>query len=135
MRPTSLAVVPLALAALLPGCLVVAAAAVAAGVVHVTSEDTVEVYFNNPYDKVFDAAEQELVARGGAPMTDRKTGKIEASLGHSSVSIQVTGTGDKSTRIEVKARKNQGISPDIDRANQIATGVSKRVGVSDGTTK
>ena len=127
MRPRPLALALIALASSIPGCVAVAVAAVAAGAVHVTSEDSVEVYFDAPHDRVFDAAEQQVVALGGSPLSNRVTGRIEAEVGHSDVEVQVTSVGKARTRVEVQARKNEGVSPDVDCANQVAMGIAKRL--------
>jgi uncharacterized protein DUF3568 len=117
---------------LLSGCESVgsaaAGAAVGAAVVHVTGEDTVEVYLEAPYDRVYDAAEAELRDEGGIPKGDRGSGHLEAEAGHSSVKIDVARVQKENrTRLTVKARKNSGISPDAERAGQIAVDIAQRV--------
>ena len=119
-----------ALAAVLaaPGCVFLAGAAIGAGVVHVVGEDSTEVVLEQSYESVFDASKEELAAKGAVEASDADAGVVEGSVGPSSVTITVTRETDSSVRVTVKARKNGGISPDQETAEEISYGLLRRTG-------
>jgi hypothetical protein len=119
-----------ALAAVLaaPGCVFLAGAAIGAGVVHVVGEDSTEVVVEQSYESVFDASKEELNTKGVVEASDVDAGLVQGSVGSSSVKITVTRETAGSVRITIKARKNGGISPDPDTAEQISYGVLRRTG-------
>lgn len=119
-----------ALAAVLaaPGCVFLAGAAIGAGVVHVVGEDSTEVVVEQSYQSVFDASKEELGAQGVVEASDSDSGMVEGSVGSSSVRITVRRETDSSVRLIIKARKNAGISPDPETAEQLSYGVLRRTG-------
>ncbi len=113
---------------LLQGCLLIAGAAIALGVVHVASEDTTEVNLEGTRDHIYDACEAEMKARGVVEKGDRVGGTLEGRVGGSSVTVTVEKATESAWKVAVRARKNSGISPDLDTAQQVAYAIVKRVG-------
>lgn len=122
-----IAVPLLAAAALaLPGCLLLAGAAIGAGIVHVVGSDSAEVVLEKDRAKVFEAAREEVKTRGVVETADAEAGTISGKVGSSSVAIAVAKETDSTVKVTVESRMNAGISPDPDTAQQVATAIVKR---------
>ena|SRR5688572_20447881 len=120
----------LALAAallLLPGCVLVAGAAVGAGIVYAAGEDTCEVRVDVDGDAAFAASRAEVVRRGSVDSTDEALGVIEARIGDSSVRVTVVEEGGGGhSLVRVKARTLVGLAPDRGTAEAVAVAVVRR---------
>jgi len=128
MKKAMLTAAVLAAALAVPGCVFLAGAAIGAGIVHAVGEDSTEVVLEEPYDAVFDASREELRARGVVEAADSEAGLLEGTVGGSSVKITVKRETDTTVRVTVKARKNAGISPDPEAAEQVSYGILRRSG-------
>jgi len=115
-----------AAAAPLPGCLLLAGAALGAGIVHVTSEDGAVVLLEVGPEAAFAAARGVLSDRGVLESADREAGLLRGTVGSSSVEVRVEDRGDGKSRVAVEARKNGGVSPDVTTAQQTAAGILER---------
>jgi len=111
---------------LLPGCLLVAGAAVGAGVVAATSEDTAQVDLRASRDEVFMTALRIVEAEGNVTDSNPGTGRIEGKVDGSSVLVKVFVVGDL-TRVTVKSRQIGGAFADLDLAESLATDISRAV--------
>ncbi len=117
----------LLLAASLPGCLLVAGAAIAAGVVHTVGDDVAEVTLESSTERVFEASENELASRSNGFRSYKGSLRIEGRVGASDVTITLDALPKESTRLRVVARKHEGLSPDVETAHQVAFAIVKRV--------
>jgi len=120
----------LALAAallILPGCLLVAGAAVGAGIVYSTGEDTAEVMVDVNGAAAFAATREEIILRGTIESADDAKGVIEARIGTSTVRATITrGREGHQSLVTVKARTNGGLGPDMETARILTVAVVKR---------
>ena len=116
----------LAAALPLPGCLLLAGAAVGAGVVRVAGEDAAEVVIERDYATVFAASEEEMKARGVLQSSNRETGTLRGRIGGSDLQVSVLREAETSVRARVTARRDSGVSPDPSSARLLATGIVKR---------
>ena len=121
-RITGLCILSLALLAL-PGCLL-GAAAVGAGVVAATSEDTARVDIRAPMDAVFDAASRQIESIVKITASDQSRGLLEGKSDGSSIEMSVFRVGEF-TRLRVTARKVAGTLPDLDLANRLASDINR----------
>jgi uncharacterized protein DUF3568 len=122
-----------AFAAALPGCLFVAGAAVAAGALVYTGDDSVEAHLDKPFDPVYGTAIEELKRRGTITVQSKEFGKIEADVivpNDAHVEISVERLGDNSTKLTVKARKLKKTVPDRTTAEQIGNSIIQSVSKS-----
>lgn len=126
MMKLRFAVLLAAAALALPGCLLLAGAAIGAGIVHVVGSDSAEVVLEKDRAKVFEAAREEVKTRGVVETADAEAGTISGRVGSSSVEIAVAKETDSTVKVTVESRKNSGISPDPDTAQQVATAIVKR---------
>ena len=111
----------------LPGCVFVAGAAVGAGVIHATGDDTLEVVLHSPPGKVYDEAAEVVRTRGTLDKSRPVVREIEGSVSGASVTVTVLPEEKGNSRLRVKARRNGGISPDLETAEQVASWILKRV--------
>ena len=121
------AVLLLLAATALPGCMIVAGAAVGAGVIHATGDDTLEVVLHSPPGRVYDEAEQVVRTRGAIEATRPLVREIDGSVSGASITVTVLPEEPGNSRLRVKARRNAGISPDLETAEQVASWILKRV--------
>ena len=123
MKPFALA----ALLLLLPGCVLVAGAAVGAGIVYAAGEDTCEVRVDVGGAAAFAASLEEVIRRGTLDSSDEARGVVEARVGDSSVEVSVIEEdGGGHSLVRVKARKLVGLAPDRATAETVAVAVVKR---------
>lgn len=120
----------LALAAallLLPGCVLVAGAAVGAGIVYAAGEDTAEVRVDVNAAAAFAASREEIIRRGKIDSADEAAGVIEARIGTSTVTVTVAEEPDGArSRVTVKARSTAGLAPDMETARILTVAVLRR---------
>lgn len=109
---------------LLPGCLLAAGAAVGAGVVAATSEDTAQVDLKSaPPQEVYDTALNLVENEGDVTSSDPGNWNLTGEIEKSKVTITIFRVNDF-TRVRVKARKLGGTLPDLDLAKRIANDIS-----------
>jgi hypothetical protein len=112
---------------LLPGCLLVAGAAVGAGVVYATGEDTAEVRVEVNPAAAYAAAREEVLARGKVETSDPEAGILTGTIGSSSVKVTVREEAQEGhSFVSVKARTNAGLGPDMETARTLTVAVVKR---------
>jgi len=112
---------------LLPGCLLVAGAAVGAGIVYSTGEDTAEVRVDVNAAAAFAASREEVILRGKIDSADEAAGVIEARIGTSTVRVAVVEEPEGGhSRVSVKARTTAGLAPDMETARILTVAVVKR---------
>ncbi len=116
-------------ALVLSGCVAVAAAAVAAGVVYTTSDDSSKVYFDQSRDTVFDACIKSVQELGVLDRDDRMAGSIEGTVDFATVTVQLNRPTKAMVKVTVSARKHVvGVSPAPDIAERVALDIAKRLG-------
>jgi hypothetical protein len=134
MRSSTLAIVTILAGLLvLPGCWFLAGAAVAAGTLVVTGEDSVEATLEKPFDPVYEAAVAELERRGTIRVRTREFGRLEGDVvvpNDASVVVKVERLGDRTTKLTVSARKLAKTIPDRDVAQAIGTSIIQAVAAS-----
>lgn len=127
MRTIS-ALLVVAASLVVPGCIAIAAAAVAAGVVHATSDDSSEVTLERSWSKVFSASIAEMEAKGHVDVRDEEAGRVEGHVASAKVVITMSRSTENTVKVRVTARKLEGVSPAPDVAQDIALGLVKRLG-------
>jgi len=125
VRVLTLAVLLLAVS-MTPGCLLLAGAALGAGIVHVTSEDEAMVLLDADFEDALKTSREVLAEKGLLEARDDKAGLVEGSIGSSSVSIRVERGPDTGSKVTVESRKNGGVSPDVTTAQQVASAILAR---------
>lgn len=130
MKSTFFQSLALACSALvLSGCVAVAAAAVAAGVVYTVSDDSSEVMFDQSWDTVFDACIKAVEEQGILDGENRTEGRINATVDFATVTVQLNRPSTAMVKVTVSARKHVvGVSPAPDIAERVALDVAKRLG-------
>lgn len=103
----------------LPGCVFVAGAAIGAGIVAATSEDTAQVDLDARVADVFATAVGVVERRGEVTGSSERSGEVEGNVGNSSVDVSVFAVNEF-TRVRVTARKLVGALPDLSLAEDIA---------------
>ena len=117
------------IALILSGCVAMAAAAVAAGVVYTTSDDSSEVYFDQSWDTVFDACLKAVANQGVLDRDDRTAGSIEGTVDFATVTVQLNRPSSAMVKVTVSARKHVvGVTPAPDIAERVALDIAKRLG-------
>lgn len=112
----------------LPGCLLVAGAAIGAGVVYAAGDDTAEVRVHASADSAYTAAREEVLRRGVVDSSDPAAGVLEGRIGTSRVRVRVVSEPDGLVKVTVRARTGSGLGPDMDTANDVAVAIVRRVG-------
>lgn len=111
----------------LPGCVLVAGAAVGAGIVYATGEDSCEVRVEVNGAAAYAASREEVVLRGKVESSDPAVGILEARIGTSDVKVTVVEeAGGTRSVVTVKARSAGGLAPDAETARILAVAVVKR---------
>lgn len=106
-----------------PSCALAVGVAIGAGIVHTTSEDTVEATLERPTGAVFAAAETVLEGRGEVLAADAERLRIEGETDGAELTMTIVALDDERARIEVRARRLQGLSPDLETAKRVARAV------------
>ena len=112
------------------GCLFVAGAAVAAGAVVYTGDDSIEATLDKPFDVVYDASMEELKRRGSITVQSKEFGKIEADVvvpNDAHVEVGVERMGNSTVKLTVKARKLAKTVPDSKTAEAIGNNIVQAV--------
>ena len=113
---------------ILSGCLALAAAAVAGGVVYATSDDSSETVVERPWSSAFSAAVAEVASQGHVELSDQNAGVVEGHVGTASVRVKLSKSTENSVKVHVRARKLEGLAPEPDTAERIAFGIVRRLG-------
>ena len=113
--------------ALLPSCALAVGAAIGAGVVHTTSEDTAEMILRDGEAAVFAAAEATLESLGRVEAADSKRGVLTARIDETEVEVRIGPAEAGKTRLEVQARRVAGLSPDLETAKRVARAVAEQL--------
>ena len=131
MRWHSMAVLgALACVTSLSGCLFVAGAAIASGVLVVTADDTEQATIDKPFDVVYDASVAELKRRGVIKLQTKEFGRLEADVvspSDSHVVVKIERQGEKASKLTVSARKLAKTLPDRDTADAIGKSIIEAV--------
>lgn len=114
--------------AALPGCILIAGAAIGAGVVYTTGDDTAAVRVHSTADAAYAAAREEVLRRGVVESSDSAARVLAGRIGSSSVRIHVVGEPDGMSKVTITSRTNAGLGPDMDTANELAVAVVRRLG-------
>ncbi|MBI1849505.1 MAG: DUF3568 family protein [Planctomycetes bacterium] len=112
------------------GCLFVAGAAVAAGAIVYTGDDSIEATLDKPFDVVYDASMEELKRRGSITVQSREFGKLEADVvvpNDAHVEVGVERVGNATVKLTVKARKLAKTVPDQKTAEAIGNNIIQSV--------
>ena len=109
------------------GCALAVGAAIGAGVVHTTSEDSVELTLGSSEADAFEAAEAVVDELGAVRLADSKRGQIEGTVEQSEVTIATSTTESGRARVTVSARRVAGLSPDLETARKIAGSIAERL--------
>jgi hypothetical protein len=113
-------------AAALPGCLLLAGAAVGAGIVHVTAEDRAVVDLEADPGTAYRTARDVIDDRGLLGTAKEDTRTVAGTIGGSSVEVRVDSRDGGGSRVTVEARRNAGVSPDVETAQQTASAILSR---------
>lgn len=108
---------------LCPSCALAVGVAIGAGIVHTTSEDTVEAIIEDSTEAVFRAAEAVLEGRGVVRAADLERLRIEGESDGAEVQMRIQAAENGRSRLEVRARRLQGLSPDLETAKRTARAV------------
>ncbi len=118
--------VAVALASALPGCLFVAGAAVGAGALVVTADDSVETTLESPFDRVYGIAVEEIQRRGTITLQTKEFGRLEGDVvvpNDSHVVVKIERLDDATVKLTVSARTLGSTLPDQDTAKAVATSI------------
>lgn len=113
---------------LLSGCLLVAGAAVGAGAVHVLGEDAAEVNLERDWDTVFNAGVDAVETLGSVETQDREAGVIEGHVKEADVTVKLEQVTKSTVKVVVEARKNEGVSPAPEIAQDVSHAIAERTG-------
>lgn len=113
-----------------PGCLVMAGAAVGAGVVVATGEDAAEIRFVEDRDVVWDATYAVADEWGAVTAVERERGFLEAKEGDTTVTVDVAERDSGAIRVRFRARKLGSTIPDRERAEILAENLARRLAKS-----
>ena len=108
------------------GCIVLALSAGAAGG-YAISKDEVEGFSDSSLVKVWQVGWEVLNREGAVQFADKDHVKIEAIVNDSKVSFQAEQVSPKSVRVQVKARKNMKLFPDIKLAQSLYLKIMKEL--------
>ena len=116
MKKILFAAIAVVLSLSLCGC---AAVLIGAGVAggYAISKDTAKIERDTSYGHAWSAASKVVEGMGVVSKQDKDAGKIEATVGGSSVVVTVSQVSNKKVMVMVKARKN--MLPNMDLAMEI----------------
>jgi hypothetical protein len=115
---------PLALALLLPGCLLLAGAAAGAGVVLVAGEDTAYVDLETDRAAAYQKAVAVVEAAGRVTRSSPDLGTLAGEVEKSDVEVSIFMVSE-AARVSVKARKLGSTVPDLELAQRLAAEVGR----------
>jgi hypothetical protein len=101
----------------LPSCVLAIGAAIGAGAVHTTSEDSVEFLTRSSAKATFAACESSLERLGAV---DSKRLVLDGTVSESKISVRIEPADQDRQRITVSARRLAGLSPDLEAARRVA---------------
>ncbi len=103
---------------ILSGCALFAVSAAGAGGYSV-SEDTIEGIQNAGFDKTWLALKSTITKEGAVTLEDRSRGVIQASVNGREVEGFVKRITATTSKLSIKARKANGVFPDLDLAESL----------------
>jgi len=111
----------------LPLCGGCAPVLLATGVVvgYAVSRDSVLLDLDQPWDRVWGAAQQEVSEQGRVKRENPKRGRLDARVEEADVVIVLKQLTPSTVRVVVRARKN--LLPKVDVAQKVALGIQRRV--------
>lgn len=111
----------------IPSCALALGAALGAGAVHTTSEDSVEMLTRSSAASAFAACESSLERLGAVDSADPKRHVLAGTVSECKINIRIEPAGQDRRRIIVSARRHQGLSPDLDTARRVATDIAEQL--------
>ena len=110
----------------LPLCGGCAPVLLAAGAVagYAVSRDSVLLDMDQPWDKVWSAAKQEVTETGQVKRENPKRGRLDARVEEADVVVVLKQLTPTTVRVVVRARKN--LLPKVDVAQKLALGIQRR---------
>ncbi len=111
----------------LPLCGGCAPVLLATGVVvgYAVSRDSVLLDLDQPWDRAWSAAQQEVSEQGLVKRENPKRGRLDARVEEADVVIVLKQLTPSTVRVVVRARKN--LLPKVDVAQKVALGIQRRV--------
>ncbi|MDO8730002.1 MAG: hypothetical protein Q7J69_02290 [Candidatus Omnitrophota bacterium] len=111
----------------LPLCGGCAPVLLATGVVagYAISRDSVLMDLDQPWDRVWSAAQQEVTERGLVKRENPKRGRLDARVEETDVVVALKQLTPSTVRVVVRARKN--LLPKVDVAQKVALGIQRRL--------
>lgn len=104
----------------IPSCALAIGAALGAGAVHTSSEDSAQLLTRSSAEAAFAASESTLERLGAVDSADPKRLVLDATVSESKVSVRIQPSGRDRHRITVSARRLSGLSPDLETARRVA---------------
>lgn len=104
----------------IPGCALAIGAALGAGAVHTSSEDSAQVLTRSNAEDTFAACESILERLGAVDSADPKRLVLDATVSESKISVRIQPSGRDRHRVTVSARRLAGLSPDLETARRVA---------------
>jgi hypothetical protein len=104
----------------LPSCALAIGAALGAGAVHTSSEDSAQLLTRSNAEDTFAACESTLERLGAVDSADPKRLVIDGSVSESRLTVQIVPSGRDRHRVTVSARRLSGLSPDLETARRVA---------------
>lgn len=111
----------------LPLCGGCAPVLVATGVVagYAISRDSVVMDLDQPWDRVWSAAQEEVTERGQVKRENSKRGRLDARIEETDVVVALKQLTPSTVRVVVRARKH--LLPKVDVAQKVALGIQRRL--------
>ena len=94
------------------------------------SRDSVVMDMDQPWDRVWSAAQQEVAERGQVKRENPKRGRLDARVEEADVVVALKQLTPSTVRVVTRARKN--LLPKVDVAQKVALGIQRRVQQGDG---
>ena len=92
---------------------------------YAASRDSVLLDMDQPWDRVWSAAQQEVTEQGQVERENPKRGRLDARVEEADVVVTLKQLTSSTVRVVVRARKN--LLPKVDVAQKVALGIQRRV--------
>ena len=92
---------------------------------YAVSRDSVLLDLDQPWDRAWSAAQQEVSEQGLVKRENPKRGRLDARVEEADVVIVLKQLTPSTVRVVVRARKN--LLPKVDVAQKVALGIQRRV--------
>ena len=103
-----------------PSCALAIGAALGAGAVHTSSEDSAQLLTRSNAEDTFAACESTLERLGAVDSADPKRLVLDGTVSESKLTVQIVPSGRDRHRVTVSARRLSGLSPDLETARRVA---------------